>query len=358
MRNKPYSKSVWGEALNKLEQTGTEFLEGNDNQPTAILTGRGSDLSNPATLRTRGKKKVITQAVARAGMKLAERDKDKELKKSYRNTYYCQSQVITHNGRLYSRYCKNRMCAICNGNRKADIINRYLPVVKKWERPHLVTLTITSCIARDLRATLRKVLAVFREIIAKHRKRNQRGKGIKLMGIKSLETEFNHMKGTYNPHLHIIVPNKAIGDILVNEWLTTWNKKYKQYTRPKSQQSKPTYSLGGALAEVIKYGTKIFSAKDVYDKANRKADKIYAAAKYNIVKAMKGLRIFERFRFDLPEKTKVIEPAKVVTGHMVWRYMPQYHDWVSQDHEATLTGYIHSPELHHLLAHCIDMNTE
>ncbi|GAA4461720.1 hypothetical protein GCM10023093_06880 [Nemorincola caseinilytica] len=178
------------------------------------------------------------------------------------------------------------------------------------------------------------------------------------MGVKSLEAEFNPINATYNPHLHIIVPDKATANILVHEWLTTWNKKYKKFTSPKAQDCKQVYNIGKALVEVIKYGTKIFTAKDVYDKANRKGDTIYAAAKYNIVKAMKGLRIFERFGFDLPEKPKEAEPAKVVTGHINWRYIPQYHDWVSEEHEAPLTGYTHPPALHNLLEYGIDMETQ
>jgi hypothetical protein len=358
MRTKPVSKTVWGEAINTLAQTGTGNVQVNDNQHTAILTGTGADLSRPATLQTKAKKKVITQTLAKACMILAEREGDKELKKSFRNTYYCQSQIITHDGRLYGRYCKNRTCTICSGIRKADIINRYLPVMQKWPQPYFVTLTIKACPAKYLRETFKTVLAVFREIIDKYRKRSLRGKGIKLIGIKSLEAEFNPIAKTYNPHLHIIVPNKAIADILVSEWLKTLNRKYKRYTSPEAQKSEPAYGLGSVLVEVIKYGTKIFTTKDVYNKANRKGDMIYAAAKYNIVKAMKGLRIFDRFGFDLPKKTKVIEPAKVVTGHVAWRYIPQYHDWATKDSEVMLTGYILPPELQNLLTYRIDMNSE
>ena len=46
------------------------------------------------------------------------------------------------------------------------------------------------------------------------KKRHQRGTGIQLIGIKSLECNFNPQKKTYNPHFHIIVPNKEIATLL------------------------------------------------------------------------------------------------------------------------------------------------
>jgi hypothetical protein len=56
-------------------------------------------------------------------------------------------------------------------------------------------------------------------IIDRNRKRNQRGTGSKLIGIKSLERCFNPKTKKYNPHLHIIVPNKEMAEIIVKECL-------------------------------------------------------------------------------------------------------------------------------------------
>jgi len=54
----------------------------------------------------------------------------------------------------------------------------------------------------------------------------------------------------------------------------------------------------------IKYGSKIFIEPDVNEKPATGDAKIYAAGLYNIFDAMKGLRIFERFCFNLPPGSK------------------------------------------------------
>ncbi len=57
----------------------------------------------------------------------------------------------------------------------------------------------------------------FRRINTKHRKSHQRDTGIKLVGVKSLECEFNQKN--YNPHLHIITANREMAEVIVAEWL-------------------------------------------------------------------------------------------------------------------------------------------
>ena len=57
---------------------------------------------------------------------VAKENGDVEREKAYWNTYYCQNSVITANGRLYGKYCKNRFCTLCCSIRKAEIINKYL----------------------------------------------------------------------------------------------------------------------------------------------------------------------------------------------------------------------------------------
>jgi hypothetical protein len=67
-----------------------------------------------------------------------------ELKRSYWNTFHCQNKVITSNGRLYGKYCKNRYCTLCSANRKADIINRYLPTIQEWPDQYFLTPTVKA----------------------------------------------------------------------------------------------------------------------------------------------------------------------------------------------------------------------
>ncbi|MEZ0007158.1 hypothetical protein ABH942_002537 [Flavobacterium sp. 28YEA47A] len=61
-----------------------------------------------------------------------EKGEDEKLKSQW-NIYHCQSQVITANGRIYGRYCKNRFCTLCCRIRKAKIINKYYLIIELWE---------------------------------------------------------------------------------------------------------------------------------------------------------------------------------------------------------------------------------
>ena len=78
-----------------------------------------------------------------------------------------------------------------------------------------------------------------------------------------------------------------------------------KYTNPAGQKIESVYNLESALIEIIKYGSKIFTEPDLKKKGNLKTPpKIYARALDNILVAMKGKRIFERFGFNLPKQQK------------------------------------------------------
>ena len=279
-----------------------------------------------------------------------------EKKQSFWNTYHCQSRIISFDGRLYGKYCKNRHCTLCSSIRKAEIINKYLPVLKGWKDPYFVTLTIKACKANQLKKVFKGIIRAFRKINARYRKRNQRNNGLRLVGIKSLECNFNPVKNTYNPHLHLIVESKEIAGTLIKEWLAIWTTKYT--TRP-AQDYRPITNLENALIETIKYGSKIFTEPDVNNKSNSSINSnIHSAALFTIFDAMKGLRIFERFGFDLPLSAKKTKGARVVTNYGEWVFMPEYFDWQNTENELTLTGYVPKVELVNLLENNIDLQLE
>lgn len=116
---------------------------------------------------------------------------------------------------------------------------------------------------------MRSMLAEFRAIVETYRKRHQRGKGVELVGIRSLESEFNPEKHSYNPHFHCIVASKEMAQILVKEWLRRSNKRW---TSPKAQQISPIFNGLTAMIEVVKYGSKIFTEPDVQYKAISRSD--------------------------------------------------------------------------------------
>ncbi|HWY34584.1 MAG TPA: hypothetical protein VNX68_08050, partial [Nitrosopumilaceae archaeon] len=92
--------------------------------PEGLITlrGQGSDLSNEMMQNNRCKKKLVTQTLMLNLIKIAETKKNKRLIKSFWNTYNCQNNIKTFEGRAYSEYCKNRFCTVCLGIRKAELI--------------------------------------------------------------------------------------------------------------------------------------------------------------------------------------------------------------------------------------------
>ena len=137
------------------------------------------------------------------------------MEKYFRNSYYCLSNIIVSNNKLYGNYCKNLICTNCNSIRKPKIIIKYLPIIQSWEIAYLVTLIAKSCYAKHLNSRMRAMKRAFLKICSKCKKQHQRGRGPKLIGIKSLECNFNPKTRTYNPNYHFIVPSWEIV-ILVN----------------------------------------------------------------------------------------------------------------------------------------------
>lgn len=157
--------------------------------------------------------------------------------------------------------------------------------------------------------------------------------------------------------IDIALASKEVAETLTNEWLAKWTRKFTIRT---AQDYRPVYNLEQALIEIIKYGSKIFTEPDVNKKSSGKnTSRIYAAALYNIFDAMTGLRIFERFGFNLP-KTAVSrrKGARMVTEFSEWIFCPEYFDWLNTENELTLSGFIPEQGLVNLLSNCIDREKE
>lgn len=328
-----HSKNPYRGYIYTLAQTGTEP----GGKRAIMLTGTGSDATNLKALKGRAKRKLITQKMMLGLIDVLDQKNEmivngmsEKRKKSFWNTYHCQNKIYTANGKLYGRYCKNRFCTLCCSIRKAAIINSYLPFVQTWKEPYFVTLTVRSVPLYKLKAVIRSVLKGINNIIAKYKKRNQRGKGIKLMGVRSLECNFNARKKTYNPHFHLIVPNREIAKIIINEWLTTSNP---GWNLPVAQKMSKIMDNQKALIEVVKYGSKIFTDPDLKKKEKSKGNEsIYMAALNNILEAMKGIRIFERFGFNLSQDRNIQPPgALVVKDYKEWEYDINIYDWATTD---------------------------
>lgn len=321
------------------------------------VKGKGSDLADKKLQHNRGKKKMITRAIVKSMLEIAERKGDERFKKSLWNAYYCLDKIITGNGRMFTNYyCKSRICTVCAGNRKAALINRYFPEIIKWKDPYFVTLTVKSVPAKLLDKWINEgMIRGFNRIIAKFRKRKQRGKSAMLMGVRTLECNFNPKKGIYNPHFHLIVASREMAEILISEWLNLWHSDKKLYTSPKAQDMRPIKDLQLDLIEVIKYGTKIFTQPNP-DKTKRVkgSERIYAKALYNILSAMKGRHLFEHFGFTPPLSEHKNEPI-ILSASLDWKYNQGRLDWTNKETDEVLTNFTASQKLVEM---CNDIDVE
>lgn len=317
-----------------------------------IVVGNGSKVNNRAELRKKAKRKVITHALILNLIDISRKKNEPEVERSLWNTYHCQSKLISSDKRTYGKYCKNRFCLVCLGIRKAEIINKYYPTVSKWEDPYFVTLTVKACPAKRLHLMMDGMVRAFQKIKDRNKKRYRRGKGIKLIGVRSLECNFNPVSRTYNPHFHIIVPDKETAIQLKKDWLNIWTK---DYCAPWCQDIRKVSSVEGSLIEIIKYGTKIFTEPNGNSKVKKKASpKVYVSAMYNILSAMRHHRLFERFGFNLPQEPIIKIMPKKLLEYDLWTYDSRNADWFSEQTGQVLANYIMDVKLKHLLSNNID----
>jgi len=174
------------------------------------------------------------------------------------------------------------------------------------------------------------------------------------MGIKSIESNFNPKKKTYNPHFHLIVPDRKTAEILQSEWIERGKKKGR--ISWKAQDMREIKDREACLIEVVKYGSKIFTEQDVNNKAlNPKNRTIYAKALFTILAAMRNQRVFDRFGFNLPKaaapKMNVKQVLRLFTE---FSYDPSRKDWVEDNFGFSLTDFKPDPRLLHILEDCIN----
>jgi len=344
-----HQKEINNNGIYTLGQSGTK--------PKILVQGNGTDMSDIQALRGRAKRKLITNKVVLALIDLANKKGDQIRLGSFWNTYHCQNKLISSEDRLYGVYCKNRFCTLCCSIRKAEIINTYLPILRKWEDPYFVTLTVKSPPLKHLTKMMAKVVEGFGQIIEKHKKRSQRNKGNKLVGIKSLECNFNPIKRTYNPHLHLIVQNEEMAKLIIEEWLIKWTPRF---SNAKAQHMRKVENKERDLIEIVKYGSKIFTDPDIkYKPKSIKDHKVYISALYNIYCAMENHRIFDRFGFNLPKTEKsIIENSITLDEYQEWVFDDKATDWKNTDNELSLTQYHMPPNLIELLNYNMDIVLE
>lgn len=119
-------------------------------------------------------------------------------------------------GKITFRYCRSRVCTICNNIRTAKLINSYSSELD-WERSYLVTLTCRNCTGNSLRSqiqAMKKVLYNCRQTL--------RRRGVDLDGIYTMEVTYNEKRRTYHPHFHMIL--SGVDDEICQQFLDLWRR--------------------------------------------------------------------------------------------------------------------------------------
>ncbi len=344
--------SAYGDNVHTLAQVGTK-QSSTIPKGSTIINGKGSDLRDIKTIRARAKRKQISQVLALELIKIAQENKNRPLEIKFRNTFYCLDKVTTVDGRIHGKYCKNRVCTVCLAIRKAEIINKYLPIVSQWSEPHFLTLTAKSIKKRSLHAVIINMKNELRKIIHTHNKRHRRGKGEKLMGLISMESNFCPIKKTYNPHFHIITNNRNTGEILLKEWL---NRAKPKKVDIAGQKLVRVYNNLSTLNEIIKYGSKILTENDLdKNKKSGKNRKVYIRALYTIIEAFEGVRVFDHFGFKgIGNSQKESIPAKIAVEYKEFIYDASKTDWIESISQEKLTGFIPDDYIQNILENCLD----
>jgi len=177
------------------------------------------------------------------------------LKKSYWNTYHCNSIIEQKGKELKTRYCKNRWCLTCNRVRTGILINGYLPALKKLIDPYFVTLTIKTVPKEQLQETIGLMKSVFN----KTKKQLSIRKGIKLIGIRKFEDTYNAITDKYHPHYHLIIEGKENAEQLLAGWIKRLKEIDVNCIDKKGQNIRKADEK--SIFELFKYFTKIISGK-------------------------------------------------------------------------------------------------
>jgi hypothetical protein len=203
--------------------------------------------------------------------------------------------------------------------------------LRELVEPQFVTLTVPNVPAHKLRIMIKQMLKTCQDISQVMRKR----RGIKLVGLRKLETTYAGERDDYHPHFHFIIEGREASKVFLTEWLARWP----QATR-KAQDIRPADD--GALAELFKYFTKVTG------KTKRGDKRIFLLALDNIMQATNGLRTFQPFglKREVSEDVTDLE-ATIETGRAAlptsWSWHD--HDWIDHQTGELLTGWVPSPAI-------------
>lgn len=280
-------------------------------------------------LEKRARRKYIGQNLV---PQLVECTTNEKQKRAYWQTYHCTGAIALYNDNTTSaRYCKRRWCQVCAGMRTAQVINRLKPVFDAWQEPYFVTLTQGATVdAEQLRSTIDAMFANFERCKERAKKRHQRGKGGKFVGIRKIECTYNVRVNKYHPHFHVLVDGAGVAQSLVDDWLSL-------NAGANAQAQDCRQANSNSLQELAKYMTKLVAT------GGKGQRRMYADALNNIFEAFTGIRTIQTFGFKLPpEQESAGEASDEREVVAIADWVPQLADWANMETGELLSGYIPS----------------
>jgi len=243
----------------------------------------------------KAKRAMAMENVTDVAEMLKNENEDKDLCRSFWNMYHCAVELTKIGDKITGRYCKNRLCLVCNSIRTAVLIDKYKPVFDEWgEETYFVTLTAKTVDESELDERIDGMFSVFKTITNRFRQRAHRGKSEKLQGLRKIECTYNPYFKKYHPHFHLMIKGKKAAEQVLNYWLELGKKEGWEMSR--DAQDVRQASKGSEM-ELFKYFTKIISSK-------AKDKSIYLDSLHVIFKAFRGRRVFQNFGFKLPKIEK------------------------------------------------------
>jgi plasmid rolling circle replication initiator protein Rep len=217
-------------------------------------------------------------------------DLKNEREKAYWNTFHCVNVLKQdENGKVTSRYCKNRWCIVCNKIRTGLLINKYLPEIAEWKNPHFVTLTTGLTKTCKDAPQLTQVVKTYGTTFYKVWRRLKRNFG-QIRAIRKLEITYNETENHYHPHFHLIIDaEKGICNDLVRMWVSSFNEAeiWSQDVRQADENS---------VRELFKYFTKMWKRIEGEETENEKRISPYHPETMDtIFSVMQGKQVFKAY---------------------------------------------------------------
>ncbi|MDH5379694.1 MAG: protein rep [Cyclobacteriaceae bacterium] len=288
----------------------------------SILSHTGSTSNQ---VRKKGIKKSIAMSFALELIDVAKlKEREEKFKKLIWNSFHCLSAAKKVGNSFKGTYCKNRFCLNCIPNRMAVNINSYLPIIRLWQEPRIVTLTLRNIDAPHLIGRFDAMKDEFGKILRSANYRYIKGKLPNYCGVRITECSYSLESKLFNPHYHIITDGDELSNFLVEQWCS----RFETECLETSQDIREIKKTEDNYIKVLKYTNKIFHIPNFTELDEGKSE--YFDALEEILYALTGRRVWQKFGFDLPQSNEKKRDSNWLDDEEGWNIFNEYiNDWIS-----------------------------